>query len=77
MSTLLIQLSAKPANSATEYLYVLSDDGQSIQRSGQAAASLLPATGRTAQVTAVIPAAQLSWHAVTLPLGLNLQSRRQ
>mgnify|MGYP000443943034 CR=1 FL=1 len=42
MSTLLIQLSAKPANSATEYLYVLSDDGQSIQRSGQAAASLLP-----------------------------------
>ena len=77
MSTLLIQLSAKPANSATEYLYVLSDDGQSIQRSGQAAASLLPAAGRTAQITAVIPAAQLSWHAVTLPLGLNLQSRRQ
>ena len=52
MSTLLIQLSAKHANSATEYLYVLSDDGQSIQRSGQAAASLLPATGRTAQITA-------------------------
>ncbi|WP_039049561.1 type II secretion system protein GspL [Comamonas thiooxydans] len=77
MSTLLIQLSAKHANSATEYLYVLSDDGQSIQRSGQAAASLLPAAGRTAQVTAVIPAAQLSWHAVTLPLGLNVQSRRQ
>ncbi|KGH31838.1 type II secretion system protein GspL [Comamonas testosteroni] len=77
MSTLLIQLSAKPANSATEYFYVLSDDGQSIQRSGQAAASLLPATGRTTQVTAVIPAAQLSWHAVTLPLGLNVQSRRQ
>ena len=77
MSTLLIQLSAKHANSATEYLYVLSDDGQSIQRGGQAAASLLPATGRTAQVTAVIPAAQLSWHAVTLPLGLNVQSRRQ
>ena len=77
MSTLLIQLSAKPANSATEYFYVLSDDGQSIQRSGQAAASLLPATGRTTQVTAVIPTAQLSWHAVTLPLGLNVQSRRQ
>ena len=77
MSTLLIQLSAKPANSATEYFYVLSDDGQSIQRSGQAAASLLPATSRTTQVTAVIPAAQLSWHTVTLPLGLNVQSRRQ
>lgn len=77
MSTLLIQLSAKPANSATEYFYVLSDDGQSIQRSGQAGASLLPATGRTTQVTAVIPTAQLSWHAVTLPLGLNVQSRRQ
>ncbi|MDR3067382.1 MULTISPECIES: type II secretion system protein GspL [Comamonas] len=77
MSTLLIQLSAKPANFATEYLYVLSDDGQSVQRSGQAAASLLPATGRTTQVTAVIPAAQLSWHRVTLPPGLNLQGRRQ
>lgn len=76
MSTLLIQLSAKPANSATEYFYVLSDDGQSIQRSGQAAASLLPATGRTTQVTAVIPAAQLSWHSVTLPPGLNVQGRR-
>jgi len=77
MSTLLIQLSAKPANFATEYLYVLSDDGQSVQRSGQAAASLLPATGRTTQVTAVIPAAQLSWHSVTLPPGLNVQGRRQ
>lgn len=77
MSTLLIQLSAKPANFATEYLYVLSDDGQSVQRSGQAAVSLLPATGRTTQVTAVIPAAQLSWHSVTLPPGLNVQGRRQ
>lgn len=39
--------------------------------------SLLPATGRTTQVTAVIPAAQLSWHSVTLPPGLNVQGRRQ
>ena len=77
MSTLLIQLSVEFAHSATEYLYVLSDDGQSAQRSGQAAASLLPATGRTVQVTAVIPSSQLSWHSITLPPGLNVQSRRQ
>lgn len=77
MSTLLIQLSAEFASPATEYLYVLSDDGQSAQRSGQTAASLLPASGRTAQVTAVIPSSQLSWHAISLPPGLNVQSRRQ
>ena len=77
MSTLLIQLPAELANSAAEYFYVVSDDGQSAQRSDQATASLLPTTGRTDQVTVVIPAGCLSWHAVTLPPGLNVQSRRQ
>ena len=77
MSTLLIQLPAEIANSAAEYLYIVSDDGQSAQRSGQASATLLPASGRTNQVTAVIPASRLSWHNITLPPGLNVQSRRQ
>ncbi|MEF9948528.1 MAG: type II secretion system protein GspL [Comamonas sp.] len=77
MSTLLIQLPAEIANSAAEYLYIVSDDGQSAQRSGQASATLLPASGRTNQVTAVIPASRLSWHSITLPPGLNVQSRRQ
>ncbi|MEG2975444.1 MAG: type II secretion system protein GspL [Comamonas sp.] len=77
MSTLLIQLPAEIANSAAEYLYIVSDDGQSAQRSGQASATLLPASGRTTQVTAVIPASRLSWHNITLPPGLNVQSRRQ
>ena len=77
MSTLLIQLPAELAHSAAEYLYIVSDDGQSAERSGQANATLLPASGRTNQVTAVIPVSRLSWHSITLPPGLNVQSRRQ
>ena len=77
MSTLLIQLPAEIANSAAEYLYIVSDDGQSAQRSGQASATLLPVSGRTNQITAVIPVSRLSWHQITLPPGLNVQSRRQ
>lgn len=77
MSTLLIQLPAELAHSAAEYLYIVSDDGQSAERSGQASATLLPASGRTNQVTAVIPVSRLSWHSITLPPGLNVQSRRQ
>ncbi|MEX8194094.1 type II secretion system protein GspL [Comamonas guangdongensis] len=77
MSTLLIQLPAEYASAASEYSYALSNDGQHAQRSGQAAASLLPAMGRAGQVVAVIPMARLSWHSVTLPPGLNPHSRRQ
>ena len=76
MSNLLIQLPAEYTSAGGEYSYVLSSDGQHIQRSGQAAASLLPASGRASQITAVIPAARLSWHAVSLPPGLQLRSRR-
>ena len=76
MSNLLIQLPAEYASAGDEYSYVLSNDGLHIQRSGQASASLLPAAGRAAQVTAVIPASRLSWHCVTLPPGLQLHSRR-
>ena len=77
MSTLLIQLSAEHATAGTQYHYIVSDDGQRSSSDGLASLSLLPATGRASQVTAVIPAAQLSWHAITLPPGLNVQSRRQ
>ena len=76
MSNLLIQLPAEYTSAGGEYSYVLSSDGQHIQRSGQAAASLLPGSGRASQITAVIPAARLSWHAVSLPPGLQLRSRR-
>lgn len=76
MSNLLIQLPAEYASAGGEYSYVLSNDGLHIQRSGQAAASLLPASGRASQVTVVIPASRLSWHSVTLPPGLQLHSRR-
>lgn len=77
MSTLLIQLSAEHATAGTQYHYIVSDDGQRSSSDGLASLSLLPTTGRASQVTAVIPAAQLSWHAITLPPGLNVQSRRQ
>ena len=76
MSNLLIQLPAEYASAGGEYSYVLSNDGQHIQRGGQAAASLLPTGGRASQVTVVIPSARLSWHCVTLPPGLQLHSRR-
>ena len=77
MSTLLIQLSAEHATAGTQYHYIVSEDGQRASSEGQASLSLLPATGRASQVTAVIPSSQLSWHSVTLPPGLNIQSRRQ
>lgn len=77
MSTLLIQLSAEHATAGTQYHYIVSEDGQRASSEGQASLSLLPATSRASQVTAVIPSAQLSWHSVTLPPGLNVQSRRQ
>ena len=77
MSTLLIQLSAEHATAGTQYHYIVSEDGQRASSEGQASLSLLPAAGRASQVTAVIPSTQLSWHSVTLPPGLNIQSRRQ
>lgn len=76
MSTLLIKLSAEHASTGTEYHYIVSKDGLRARRKGQASASLLPSMGRVDLITAIIPITQLSWHQITLPPGLKLQSRR-
>lgn len=77
MSTLLLLLPAELASAASEYQFVKSRDGRRAQRTGQSAASLLPAASRAGQVTVVVRHQQLSWHQVTIPPGLNLGSRRQ
>ena len=77
MSTLLLLLPADHASAASEYQFVKSRDGREAQSTGQSVASLLPATSRVEQVTAVISHQQLSWHQITLPPGLNLGSSRQ
>jgi general secretion pathway protein L len=73
MSVLAIAL---PADPTAGYPYVTSDDGETVARSGVAAAELLPAAGRGVDVVAMAPASALSWHAVQLPRGINGRSAR-
>lgn len=77
MSSLFLLLPAHAAGAASEYAYARSSDGQHVQHSGQAAASMLPAAGRADAVVAVVAWQMLSWHPITLPPGLNPNSRRQ
>ena len=77
MSTLILQLPehkrlrARAAGEADfdperrrEYAYVTSTDGIAFEAQGAAAAALLP---RRTQVIAVVRAADVSWHRITLP----------
>lgn len=73
MSVLVIALPADPNDG---YPYVTSDDGETVARTGVAAAELLPAAGRGVDVVAMVPASALSWHAVQLPHGINGRSAR-
>ncbi|MDE2418289.1 MAG: general secretion pathway protein GspL [Burkholderiales bacterium] len=67
MSTLIITLPNTPASASTPVESVYSEDGLEATRIANAQLSLMPATG--AQVVALVPAQQLSWHVVTLPRG--------
>jgi len=73
MSLLLISL---PPGAPGSYAWATSGDGQAVAAHGAAAPALLPAGGRGVEVVAVVPAAQLSWHLVTLPKGVGAQSAR-
>lgn len=75
MSTLILVLPAAPASNSGEYAYVLTGDGQSIEKQGSATASALPAAGRISQCIAVVPYTQLSWHSIHLPPGLTKGAR--
>ena len=77
MSHLILVLPLAPVSSASEYAFVLSDDGQNATRHGTAIASALPASGRGRQVVAVVPWSKLSWHSASLPPGLATGQRRQ
>ena len=52
------------AGAGTEYRYLTSADGRSVQAQGQCAAALLP---RATTVVAVLGDADVSWHRITLP----------
>lgn len=70
MSMLVIQLPARDRSGATalqaaaDYSHVLSTDGLSASTQGRAAAAQLP---RADSVVAVLPAADIGWHRITLP----------
>jgi len=67
MSILIISLPKTPASAATTVECVRSEDGLEAVRVAHTQLSLLPAT--SAEVVALVPAQQLSWHVVTLPRG--------
>jgi general secretion pathway protein L len=69
MSSLIISLPLAAASPNS--LYALTE-GPGTGSVREAAAHLLPRTGRNADVVAVVPATALSWHAVDLPAGKAL-----
>ncbi|MDR2129168.1 MAG: general secretion pathway protein GspL [Burkholderiaceae bacterium] len=73
MSLLLITL---PPSASGPYPWVTSVDGQRVSAHGVAAPALLPAAGRGVEVLALVAAAQLSWHRISLPKNLGRQSAR-
>lgn len=78
MSILVIQIPPRPrlgagapshpapptGRAATEYTYITSADGRSVQSQGQCSAALLP---RATSVVAVLADADTSWHRIALP----------
>jgi general secretion pathway protein L len=60
---------SKPSRSELQYLYWMSENGQSISKSGQANASLLTQLARNdgAEVIALIPWQSVSWHNIKVP----------
>ena len=77
MSALIVHLPAQPVSPSTEFEYVLTVDGSTVQSHGSAQASLLPAPTRAgAEVVAIVPAAMISWHRIELPKGTTPGSPR-
>jgi general secretion pathway protein L len=69
MSTLIVLLPSGTPQASTGWSYVLTHDGRQIAQQGTAAANLLPAPGRPAEIVAIVPVQALSWHPVVLPRG--------
>ena len=75
MSLLILTL-PPGAPGAAPYEVTQSPDGQTVTAHAHAPAPLLPAAGRGVEVVALVPVAQLSWHRVRLPKGVNAASPR-
>lgn len=77
MSALVVVLPPHPATAATEFAFVVTDDGATAARHGAAQASLLPSPVRAgSEIVALVPATMLSWHRVELPKGTTARSPR-
>ena len=77
MKTLFVLLPPAPVTPRSAWAYLESPDGRQAGRFASATASSLPRPrGWDAQVLLVVPAAALSWHAVTWPRGLASGSAR-
>jgi general secretion pathway protein L len=68
MTTLIVTLPVGAAGLQTAYEHVLSTaDGRAVASHARSAAALLPTPGGGADIVALVPAAKLSWHQVSLP----------
>src|SRR5437868_3337257 len=77
MSALVVVLPQTPAGPATEFAYVVTNDGEHAARHGAARASLLPLPAQAGSETvALVPVSKLSWHRVDLPKGVGPRSPR-
>ena len=78
MRTLIIQLPMGEPGAATLYphAWVPADAAPAPLKLQWTSATLLPATDRSTEVVALVPARALSWHRVTLPSGLHAQRAR-
>lgn len=77
MSALIVVIPPHAVSAATEFAYVVTNDGATVTRTGAAQASVLPASVRAgSEVVAVVPATMLSWHRVDLPKGVTPRTPR-
>lgn len=69
MTILLVKLPSEPADAASLYDFVLSNDGIVSDESASVPVALLPSVGSSDEIVALVPANRLSWHQVQLPKG--------
>jgi general secretion pathway protein L len=75
MSALVVVLPPSPAGSATEFAYVVTNDGVHAARHGSAQPAVLPLPSQAgSEIVAVVPVEKLSWHRVELPKGVGPKS---
>ncbi|MDO9278773.1 MAG: type II secretion system protein GspL [Polaromonas sp.] len=77
MSTLIISLPLEAVTAQTEFDFVVTDDGVAVAKTGRALAAALPLLDKPGDVCiATAPVRVLSWHQVTVPVGVTPGSAR-